>query len=481
MGYLRKSISEIHEALINGLVTPEELVREALNKAHKDSNNAFEFICDEYAYSKLKELDSKDKNNMLWGIPFVIKDNFSTKDIPTCASSNILEGYKPIFSAEVVNKLEEKGAILIGKTTLDEFGMGGHGMSGHKGYVFNPWDPSHKREIGGSSSGSAAAVASGIVPYSIGTDTGDSVRRPAAQACLVGFKPTWGRISRYGVFPFAESLDHVAFFTRNVKDSAIVLENIAGHDEKDATSTWDFAKNYQKCINENLAGKRLAILKEIYDCFPDNFVKQGFNQLIEKMKNAGAIVEEVGFDKKLCSAILPTYLVISSAAATSNLACLDGIKYGAKETDDNYEDFVIQTRTKGFSNQIKRRLIFGSLALDENNYEKIYVKALKIRHLIADRANEILKDFDGIILPALSDIAQEFDNPQIVTDDLEIANNYMAISNFAGLPSITVPIGFSEGLSYGANISCKVFDEQTALDIAAGIENITGIKDLSVK
>ena len=256
MNYLDLSIEEIHQAILDGKVTPLDLTNAAIAKAKADNNNAFEYICEKEALEAVNNLDPTKKNNLLWGIPFVLKDNFSTKDIPTCASSNILKGYLPIFSSETYLKLVEQGAILIGKTTLDELAMGGTGTSGHLGPTFNPWDPSHKHQIGGSSCGSAAAISAGIVPLAIGSDTGDSVRKPASYGGLVGFKPTWGRISRFGLFPFAPSMDHVAYFTRTVKDSAIVLETLAGRDEKDATSSNRPVESYYKNINSHIAARQ---------------------------------------------------------------------------------------------------------------------------------------------------------------------------------------------------------------------------------
>lgn len=479
MGYLRKSIYEIHQALMDGLVTPEELVREALTKAHKDNNNAFEFISDEFAYEELKHLNEKDKNNLFWGIPYAIKDNFSTKGIPTCASSNILKGYVPVFSAEIVQKLSQKGAILIGKTTLDEFGMGGHGTSGHNGFVYNPWDKSRTREIGGSSSGSAVAVSAGIVPFAIGSDTGDSVRKPASYSCLVGLKPTWGRISRYGLFPFAPSLDHVAFFTRNVFDSAALLEALAGHDYKDLTSSKETVKDYKNALNSDIKGKKVAIIKEIYDAMPKNDTFDIYKDSIEKLKQQGAVVEFASLDISLCKAIYPTYFVISSAEATSNTANLDGVKFGLEVKGDNFEETLINTRTAGFSIPIKRRFLIGSYSLLKENKDDIYLQAQRVRRLITNRVNDILKEYDVIYLPGSVDVAPVFDIRKDYSVENDIAENYMAIANFAGLPSITVPLGFVDGMPFGGNITGRLFDEQGVLNFALAIENITGIKDLS--
>ena len=264
--YLAMSISELHLALVNGEITPLELTKLAIAKAKADTNNAFEYISEEEALEQTRQLDPSKKDNLLWGIAFVLKDNFSTKDIPTTASSNILNGYVPVFSSEVYLRLINQGAILIGKTTLDELGMGGSGMTGQLGKTFNPWDETHQRTIGGSSCGSAAACAAGIVPIGIGSDTGDSARKPASYAGLVGFKPTWGRISRYGLFPFATSLDHVGFFTRNVEDSAILLNVLAGRDDK------DFSSSINKSFTQISFKIPLSALKDIKSVENKNLV-----------------------------------------------------------------------------------------------------------------------------------------------------------------------------------------------------------------
>ena len=223
MSYLDLSLKELHEALVEKKVTPLELTEEALKRAHENKDNAFEFIDDEGAKAFAASLTEPEKDNPLWGIPYFSKDNYSTKGIPSTASSDILNGYIPVYDATVITKLREAKAVLLGKTTLDELAMGGTGTTGHLGITYNPWDPSHKRGIGGSSCGSAAAVAASIVPFALGSDTGDSVRKPASLSGLVGMKPTWGRISRYGLFPFAPSLDHVAYFSRDVYSSAVPL------------------------------------------------------------------------------------------------------------------------------------------------------------------------------------------------------------------------------------------------------------------
>lgn len=483
MDYLKLDIESIHNALIKGEITPEELVASAIKKAKEDTTNAFEYICEKEALLEVENLKNIDKNNILWGIPYALKDNFSTKDIPTTASSNILNGYVPVYSATVYDLLKKQGAILIGKTTLDELAMGGTGTTGHKGVCYNPWDKSHKHQVGGSSCGSASAIASGIVPFSIGSDTGDSVRKPANNIGAVGMKPTWGRISRYGLFPFCPSLDAVGFFTRNVKDSAYILNALAGRDIKDATSSEVKVDNYISAINNSLKGKKFAVISEIYNSIKNETIKGAFNKTIEKITAEGGVVDFVSMDINLCKVIFPTYFVISCAEATSNNANLDGIKFGARCDGDNYEEIMINTRTQGFSEMIKRRFVFGSFALAKENQKELYLKAKKCRHLIVDAVNNILKDYDCIYLPASPSAAPLIQSEKVdkLSDEYLIADNYLAIGNFGGLPSITLPLGFDKDLPFGVNLTSKKFDETNLYCLANNIEKITGLHDLVAK
>ena len=482
MNYLDLTILEIHQALLKGEVTPLELVEAALKRAKQDTNNAFEYICEKEAYEAVKNLDKKDKNNLMWGIPFVIKDNFSTKDIPTTASSNILNGYKPVFDSEVYIRLINAGGIPIGKTTMDELAMGGQGSNGHLGPTYNPYDPTHKHIIGGSSCGSAAAVAASIAPLGIGSDTGDSVRKPANHAGLVGFKPTWGRISRYGMFPFATSLDHVAYFTRSVEDSALVLELLAGRDNKDLTSSFNECDRYLEKLNSNVKGMKIAIIQEIFDSMKNQTIRKEFLRTVDKLKEQGAIINYVHMDKRLCLAIVPTYFILSSAESTSNNANLDGIRFGQRVDGKDYQEVMFNSRTKGFSEYTKRRFIFGSYALLEENQQEMFLRAQKCRRLIVNALNSILKDNDVIYLPASTGVAPLFNaKTDKMSDEYLIGDNYLALGNFAGLPSLTLPIGKIDGLPFGVNFTGRVFDEQTVLNVSLAVEQITGLKNLSVK
>ena len=484
MNYLSKSIYEIHKALVNKEVTPLDLVKEALSKIKKDTNNAFEYIYEKEAIQIAESLSKEEVeiDNPLWGIPFAIKDNFSTKGIETTASSKLLEGYLPPFDAEVYTRLLNKKAIPVAKTTLDELAMGGTGSSGHKGKTFNPWDETKTRMIGGSSCGSAAACAAGIVPFAIGSDTGDSVRKPASYSALVGFKPTWGKISRFGLFTFAASLDHVAYFTRNVKDSALLLNVLGGHDEKDTTSSNIVNEDYVSILEETNKTYALSIIKDIYDDIQDAVVKASFDKLIEGLKQKGYKVNFISIGYNLAKAINSTYYVISSAESTSSNANLDGIRFGVNKEADTYEEMLFKVRTEGFSDRIRRRFVIGSLSLLEENQEEIYLRALRARRVIVETFNKILESSDAIILPASPTIAPLFgdDVPKkSFNKDATISDNYLAFANLGGYPSITLPLGFEEGMPFGVNITSHHFKESKLLKIAQMVEITTGLKDLS--
>ena len=479
MHYLDLTIKEIHEALVSKKVTPLELTLEALKRAEADTNNCFEYICKEEAIEFAKSLIEPEVDNYLWGIPYLLKDNFSTKNIPTTASSNILNNYVPVYDSTVARKLKEAKAILIGKTTLDELAMGGTGMSGHKGITYNPYDDKKERLCGGSSCGSAAGVSSCIAPFAIGSDTGDSVRKPASFNGLVGIKPTWGRISRYGLFSFANSLDHVAYFTRSVEDSAIILNTLAGRDDKDMTSSFVEVEDYTNY--ENQKGSRIAVISEILNSVKDPILLNRFNKFVEDLRNNGFVVDFVSMDVKLLSAVLPVYFVISCAEAGSNNANLDGIKFGVRKDGASYDEIMKNSRTEGFGELIKRRFIIGSYVLFAENKEDTFFRAQKARRLIVDAYNKILEDYDAVIAPAAPSIAPKFsDTSEKLSDTYLIADNHLAIQNFAGLPSLTLPLCFKDGMPIGINVTTKKFEERKIFNICRDFEDIIGLKNVSI-
>lgn len=481
MNYLDLSIEELHKLLKDKKIKPSELTKLALEKAKKlqPIYNPFVTILEE-SYEIAKELDNTFVDRPLFGIPYVAKDNFSTKGILSTGSSNILYDYIPVFDSDAIRVLNKQNAILIGKTVLDELAMGGTGTNGHTGPSCNPWNKKHLS--GGSSGGSAVAVASGIVPFALGSDTGDSVRKPAAYCGIVGFKPTWGRISRYGVFPFACSMDHVAYFTRNVKDSAYLLQVLSGVSKNDPTSSLIPIENYADNLNNNLINTKVGYIKEIINCIKNPEIINNFNEIITKLKKAGAEIIELTMDKKLLKAIYPVYMLLSCAEATSNNANLDGIKFGLRVDGATSDAIMENSRTQGFSRNLKKRFLFGAYCLDSENQEKLFIKAQKIRHLIVSKYNELFNICDCIIAPASGDIAPTFDaSPKELNDDCIIAENHLGIANFSGSPSITIPSGFVNKMPIGINLTAKSFNEQQLLNFAYALEEQIGLKNLIAK
>lgn len=480
MEYLDQSIREIHAALLEKKTTPLELAKLALKRAKESKDNAFELILEKEALEFASTLVEPEEDNLLWGIPYVAKDNFSTQGIETTASSNVLNGYVPLFDATVIAKLKERKCVLIGKTTLDELAMGGTGTTGHKGITYNPYDPSHQRMMGGSSCGSAACVASGIVPFALGSDTGDSVRKPASFGGLVGMKPTWGRISRYGLFPFAPSLDHVGYFTRSAEDSAILLAALAGRDEMDFTSSFRPVDDYCADLSSPLAGKKIAVLQEIVDSISDKTLLEKFNLSLKEMEQEGTEIRFVPFGEDLLQSVYATYIVISCAEATSNDANLDGIKFGPNYGGKTYQEVMFNARTKGFSELIKRRFVIGSFALMRENQDVLFLRAQKNRAKIVERVNQILSDSDFIYVPAAPSVAGKLgEASDKLSNEYLIADNHLALGNFAGLPSLTLPLGLEEGMPLGVNFMGRAFCEKELFGVAKRFEEITGLEGLS--
>ena len=472
MEYMSKSIEELHEALKNGEVTSEELVKESLAKAHdvQDKCNAFVTILDDAKGSKVTD-------NLLSGIPCGIKDNYSTKGILSTGSSNTLKDYVPYFDATAVTKLKSAGAVMVGKCAMDEFGMGGTGTTGHTGVQKNPWNL--ERMCAGSSSGSAASVAAGVYPYATGSDTGDSIRKPAAYCGIVGYKPTYGMISRFGLFAFASSLDHLGTLTRSVKDAAIVVDNMKGIDKRDMT-TWD-SKDIHLAddLSSDVKGKKVCYIKEICDIsnYPDasDELKEhlaNFNKTIELCKKLGMEVSEVSVDRKLLDAVGSVYVVISCAEATSNMSNLTGIIFGPRAEGDNYIDMMKTYRTKGFSSLIKRRFIIGSYVLQSQNKDRYFNNAQRVRRLLVDTWKKLYEEYDAVILPVGSGPAKYLDKSKNKDyTNSHILEEHLQIGNFGGFPSITIPNGFVSDLPVGVNITGNCYNDQTVLDIAYALES----------
>ena len=471
MSYMNKSIEKIHEALKNKEVTVKELINESLEKSHKlqEECNAFVTILDD-----AKEVEVTD--SLLSGIPYGIKDNYSTKGILSTGSSNTLKDYVPFFTATAINNLERLGAVPVNKTVMDEFGMGGTGTTGHTGIVKNPWDKT--RMTAGSSAGSACAVAAGVYPYATGTDTGDSIRKPAAYCGIVGYKPTYGMISRYGVFPFASSLDHLGVLTRNVKDAAIVVNAMKGIDKNDMT-TWESSNIDLTKLSTNVKDKKLCYIKEICDInmYPDasDELKEhliNFNKTLEICKSIGIEVVEVSVDKKVLDALNSAYNVISCAEATSNMSNLTGIIFGPRSEGSNHIEMMKNYRTNGFCSLIKRRFIIGSYVLQAENKDKYFYNAQRVRKLIVNIWKDLFKKYDGVILPVGSGPAKYLDDTMNKDyTNSHILEEHLQVGNFGGFPSITIPNGFINNLPVGVNITGNCYDDLNVLNIAYALES----------
>ncbi len=472
MSYIEKSIKELHEDLKSGKVTSEELIKESLAKAHEvqEKCNAFVTIIDD-----AKGVEVTD--SLISGIPCGIKDNYSTKGILSTGSSNTLKDYVPFFDATAFKKLKDNGAVMVAKCAMDEFGMGGTGTTGHTGIQKNPWDT--QRLCAGSSSGSAASVAAGVYPYATGTDTGDSIRKPAAYCGIVGYKPTYGMISRYGVFPFASSLDHLGCLTRSVEDAAIVVDSMKGIDKRDMTS-WDSSNiSLLESLDGNVKGKKLCYIKEI--CDPSNYpdaseeLKEHLNNFyntLELCKKAGMTVTEVSVDKKLLDALGSVYNVISCAEATSNMSNLTGIIFGPRADADNYVDMMKKYRTEGFSSLIKRRFIIGSYVLQAQNKDRYFNNAQRVRRLLVDTWKKLYEEYDAVVLPVGSGPAKYIDDSKnLKYTNSHILEEHLQIGNFGGFPSITIPNGFVNNLPVGINITGNCYDDSKVLNIAFSLES----------
>ena len=473
-----KSILELHDELKNGKVTSDELVSESLKACHEiqDKTNSFVTIIDDAKGSEVTD-------DLLSGIPYGIKDIFSTKDILSTGSSNTLNNYVPFFDATCVANLKKHGAVGVAKTVLDELGMGGTGTTGHTGIVHNPWNL--ERQTAGSSAGSAASVACGVYPYALGSDTGDSIRKPAAYCGIVGYKPTYGMISRFGMFQFASSLDTVGVLTRNVEDAAIAVDGMKGLDENDMT-TWDSSSiNLFKSLNKDVKGKKLFYIENVCDINnysnPSEELKEhlnNFKETIKRCEELGISVSKVNIDSKLLNALYSTYVVISCAEATSNMANLTGISFGPGGEGKSPDEMIKDHRTKGFSPLIKRRFVIGSYVLQRENQEKFFLNAKRVRRLIVNKMNELFNEFDGMIMPVGVGPAKYIDDSKNNHDkELSVLDEILQIGNFGGYPSITIPNGFVNKMPVGVNITCKVKDDVNALNIAYALENIMPYKN----
>ncbi len=415
---------------------------------------------------------AKGEGKPLDGLPLAIKDLFCTEGVPTTAGSKILEGFKPPYESTVTSQLWRDGAVMLGKVNLDEFAMGSANITSAYGHVENPWrrkGDNHALVPGGSSGGSAAAVAARAALAATGTDTGGSIRQPAAFCGLVGLKPTYGRCSRWGVVAFASSLDQAGPMTRSVRDAAVMLQSMAGYDPKDSTSANVPLPNFEAALTGDIRGMRIGIPREYrIDGMPAE-IETLWERGIEWLKAAGATPVEVSL--KMTEYALPVYYIIAPAEASSNLARYDGVRFGKRVNGDTLDAMYENTRAEGFGAEVRRRILIGTYVLSAGYYDAYYLKAQKVRALIAQDFDKAFESCDALLTPtapsAAFGIGEKFDNPiQMYLNDV-----FTVTVNLAGLPGISVPAGLSsEGLPLGLQVIGKAFDEESVLRVGQVIE-----------
>lgn len=471
------SIKSLHNMIIEGQIKPSEVTEAALQRIESSDSQvrAYLRVTSEQAMARAKQLDelSAEKRRelpLLAGIPGAIKDNMTTEGIETTCASRILQGYLPPYSATAVRRLDEQGYILVGKTNMDEFAMGSSNENSAYFATRNPWDSS--RVPGGSSGGSATTVAAGHVPFALGSDTGGSIRQPAAYCGVVGLKPTYGRVSRFGLVAFASSLDQIGPITRTVEDSAIVLQAIAGHDKSDSTSADIAVPDYLAALTGDVKGLRVALPKEYFGEGQQSQVADVIQQAVRTLEKMGAIVEEVSLPHTQYA--VATYYLLAPAEASSNLARFDGVRYGYRTPDaENLLEMYKKTRAEGFGPEVKRRIMLGTYALSSGYYDAYYVRAQKVRTLIKQDFEEVFSKYDVVLSPTAPTVA--FRAGEQVEDPLTMYLNdiYTIPVNLAGLPAISVPCGLADGLPVGLQIIGKAFDEATVLRVAHAYEQET--------
>lgn len=469
-----KSLTELHDLLVSKEITAVDLTTTTLDriKATEQDVDAFITINEEKALDLAKAIDLKGitESNPLAGIPIGIKDNIVTKDILTTAASKILNNFNPIYDATVMDKVYQSDLIPVGKLNMDEFAMGGSTENSSFKITKNAWD--HTKVPGGSSGGSAAAVAAGQIPVSLGSDTGGSIRQPASFNGIVGMKPTYGRVSRYGLIAFSSSLDQIGPLTRNVKDNALALNAISGFDPKDGTSAGVSVPDFTEGLTGDIKGMKIALPKEYLGegVAPD--VREAILKAVETFKNLGATIEEVSLPHSKYG--VAVYYIIASSEASSNLQRFDGIRYGYRSEDvQNLEDVYVNSRTEGFGMEVKRRIMLGTFSLSAGYYDAHFKKAGQVRTLIMHDFEKVFADYDLIIGPSAPTVA--YGIGENINDPITMyMNDILTIPvNLAGLPGMSIPAGFSEGLPVGLQIIGKPFAEQTMYKAAYAFEQAT--------
>lgn len=468
------TIKEAREKMEAGELTSEALVKSYLDRIESDNEELHALLSfSDQALAQAREIDARraagEPLGSLAGIPVVLKDNLLVEDWEVTSGSQVLEGHKGAYNATVVERLRAADAVLLGRANMDEFAMGSSNESSHYGPTKNPWDKT--KVPGGSSGGSAAAVAAGFTPVALGSDTGGSIRQPASLCGVVGLKPTYGRVSRYGLMAMASSLDQIGPLTRTVEDAATVLEVVEGRDEHDATSVELSNTTVPELLEKDLTGMTLGLPKEYFIEGMDPEVKKAVMEAVAELERAGAKIVDVSLPH--AEYALAAYYIIMPAEASSNLGRFDGLRYGYHSSGKDLQDTYSRSRGEGFGPEVKRRIMLGSYTLSAGYYDAYYRKALKVRSLIKKDFDEALKTVDAIVTPTSPSVAwgigEKFNDPLT----MYLSDIYTISANLATVPALSIPCGFSDGLPIGLQIMGKPFDEHTLLRIGAAYQEKT--------
>lgn len=475
------TVHELIEKLEKKELTSTEIIQSYVDriKEKEPEVQAFVTILEEEALKQAKNIDEKRKlgeiTNKLAGIPIGIKDNMCTKGIKTTCSSRMLENFVSPYDATVVEKLNSENLIDLGKLNMDEFAMGGSTEYSYFHKTFNPWNLN--KVPGGSSGGSAAAVAANMVPWALGSDTGGSIRQPSSFCGVVGLKPTYGLVSRYGLVAFASSLDQIGPITKDVEDAAILLNLIAGHDEKDTTSADMSKRDYTKNLKSDIKEKKIGVPKEFFGEGINAGVKEKLQQAIETYKELGVDVEEFSLD--IAKYSLATYYIIACAEASSNLGRFDGIRYGYRTPEfSNLKELYKKSRSEGFGPEVKRRIILGTYVLSSGYYDAYYKKAQQVRTLVMNEFNKAFEKYDVILTPTAPTVAFDIGSKSNNPLEMYLADICTVSVNIAGLPGISIPSGVdSEGMPVGMQLIGNKFDEEKLLNMAYIFEQKTKFRE----
>jgi len=473
-------ISELTlKKIVDGIKKKEFSSEEVTNSFVENSKkskklNTYITECFDEALKAAKKFDEKkDFSGLLSGVPIAVKDLFCTKNVKTTAGSKILNNFIPTYESTVTNNLWSQGAFLLGKLNCDEFAMGSSNETSYFGNVINPYG--EKLVPGGSSGGSASALSAGLTPATIGTDTGGSIRQPASFTGTVGLKPTYGRCSRWGIVAFASSLDQAGPMTKNVEDCALLLQAMSGHDPKDSTSIDKKVDDYSLKLTDKVKGLKIGIPKEYRVENMPNEIDVIWKKGIDYLKDAGAIIKNISLPHTMYA--LPAYYIVAPAEASSNLARYDGVKYGHRAKGKNLIEMYENTRSEGFGDEVKRRILIGTYVLSSGYYDAYYLKAQKVRQLIKNDFDKAYEDVDAILTPSTPSSAFKIGDKSDDPVSMYLNDIFTVPVNLSGLPAISVPAGYDKNnLPLGLQLIGKAFDEQTILNLSLAIEKRANLK-----